>query len=71
MQNEKLKPCPFCNSQIKKIIGFQGINFFKCQNKVDCGAIVSFDNDYCNFHKEKATKAWNRRAEKWLTEQAD
>lgn len=27
------------------------------------GAIVSFDNDYCNFHKEKAIKAWNRRAE--------
>ena len=38
-----------------------GLNFFKCRK---CGAVVSFDNDYYNLHKNEAIKAWNTRAGK-------
>jgi len=37
-----------------------GVNVFKCKK---CGAIVSFNNDYYNTHKDRAFKAWNRRYE--------
>ncbi len=56
----ELKPCPFCGGAAKRTIGFMGLNFFKC-NK--CGAVVSFDNDYYNTHKNAAIEAWNRRPE--------
>ncbi len=61
MPNKELKPCPFCKSKIEMVIGFQGIIFFKCQNREDCGAIVSFDNR--NFYKQKPIEVWNRRAD--------
>ena len=62
MEDLKLKPCPFCGGEVKRTIGFMGFNFFKCKNR-ECGATVSFDNDYCNEHTEEAIKAWNRRAD--------
>ena len=62
--SEKLKPCPFCGG---KLISYSRGNvnapflFFKCGN-LDCGAVVSFDNDACNLLPEKAITHWNRRA---------
>lgn len=55
-----LKPCPFCGEQVKRVIRIMGLNFFKCKK---CGAVVSFDNDYYNTHKNEAVEAWNRRVE--------
>lgn len=56
----ELKPCPFCGGVVTRVIGFGGLNFFKCRK---CGAVVSFDNDYYNKHKNEAIEAFNRRAE--------
>ena len=50
--------CPFCGGTIKRKIGFAGLNFFKCQK---CGAVISFDNDYYNSHKNEAVEAFNTR----------
>lgn len=58
----ELKPCPFCGGTVKRAIGFNGLNFFKCFNK-GCGAVVSFDNDYYNTHTNEAINAWNERKE--------
>ena len=38
-----LLACPFCKGHVRRVIGFGGLNFFKCKK---CGAVVSFDNDY-------------------------
>lgn len=54
-----LVPCAFCKGEVRRVIGFGGLNFFKCRK---CGAVVSFDNDYYNIHKNKAITAWNTRA---------
>ena len=54
----ELKPCPFCGKRVKRVVGFGGLNLFKCRR---CGAAVSFDNDYYNIHKNEAVNAWNRR----------
>lgn len=56
----KLRECPFCGGKVKRVIGVMGLNFFKCK---ECGAVVSFDNDYYNTHKNEAIEAWNRRIE--------
>lgn len=56
----KLRECPFCGGKVKRVIGVMGLNFFKCK---ECGAVVSFDNDYYNTHKNEAIEAWNRRAD--------
>ncbi len=56
----ELKPCPFCGGKARRVIGFMGVNFFKC---TACGATVSFDNEYYNNHKNEAVKAWNRRVD--------
>ncbi len=56
----KLRECPFCGGEVKRVIGVMGLNFFKCK---ECGAVVSFDNDYYNTHKNEAIEAWNRRIE--------
>jgi Lar family restriction alleviation protein len=55
----ELKPCPFCGGKVRRAIGLMGLNFFRCK---ECGAVVSFDNDYYNTHKNEAIEAWNRRA---------
>lgn len=55
---EKLRPCPFCKGAVTRDIGLMGLNFFRCSQ---CGAVVSFDNDYYNHHKDEAIAAWNRR----------
>ena len=54
-----LVPCAFCKGDVRRVIGFGGLNFFKCKK---CGAVVSFNNDYYNTHKNKAITAWNTRA---------
>ena len=54
-----LVPCPFCKGLVHRVIGFGGLNFFKCRK---CGAVVSFDNDYFNAHPNEARLAWNTRA---------
>ena len=54
-----LVPCAFCKGKVRRVIGFGGLNFFKCRK---CGAVVSFDNDYYNTHKNEAIQAWNTRA---------
>ena len=51
-------PCPFCGSKVTRKIGLMRLNFFKCSK---CGAVVSFDNDYYNTHKNEAILAWNTR----------
>ena len=48
----------FAGGKVKRVIGVMGLNFFKCK---ECGAVVSFDNDYYNTHKNEAIEAWNRR----------
>lgn len=53
-----LLACPFCKGHVRRVIGFGGLNFFKCKK---CGAVVSFDNDYYNTHKNEAITAWNTR----------
>lgn len=50
---DKLKPCPFCKGKVRRIIGFGGLNFFKC----GCGAVVSFNNDFYNSHTDEAVTA--------------
>ena len=54
-----LVPCPFCKGEVRRVIGFGGLNFFKCRK---CGAVVSFDNDYFNEHPNEARLTWNTRA---------
>ncbi len=56
----ELKMCPFCGTDVQRVIGFMGVNFFKCN---ECGATVSFDDEYYNNHKNEALKAWNRRSD--------
>ena len=55
----ELLTCAFCKGDVRRVIGFGGLNFFKC---IKCGAVVSFDNDYYNTHKNEAITAWNTRA---------
>ena len=56
--NEKLKPCPFCGSRVKKVISpVMNTVMFVCEK---CGADVCF---YGAEFGEKAVKAWNRRVE--------
>lgn len=58
----ELKPCPFCGGKVRRVIGFGGLNFFKCLSTY-CGAVMSFDNDYYNEHKNEAIEQYNKRAE--------
>lgn len=39
------RTCPFCGHRIMKIKGIEGIEFYKCLNKKECGAVISFDCD--------------------------
>lgn len=59
MDNE-LKPCPFCGGQARVTRGVRGIPFIfiKCRQ---CGAVISFDNDRCNYNPCEAVKYFNRR----------
>ena len=57
-----LRPCPFCGGAVIRVRGWNNLNFFKCQRLV-CGAVMSFDNDYCNEHTDEAVKAYNTRWE--------
>lgn len=58
MNELKLRECPFCGGNVSRVIGFGGLNSFKCWK---CGAVVSFDNDFYNTYKDRAIEAWNRR----------
>lgn len=57
---DKLLPCPFCGHKVHQVIGFMGLRFFKCSNH-ECGAVISFDCDYCNDNPQKAVDAYNQR----------
>lgn len=61
MDRTELKPCPFCGKPVTRVRGYNGLNFFKCLNVGQCGAVMSFDNDYYNNNPEQAFKAFNRR----------
>lgn len=52
---EKLKPCPFCGSKVKKVLPPMGTIMIICDK---CGADVCF---YGSEKDPKATQAWNRR----------
>ena len=62
--SEKLKPCPFCGSEVVYMTLFTGMKMFYCKNHKDCGAVVSFDNPACNRSRADMERisAWNRRA---------
>ena len=62
MHNIELEPCPFCGGRVKRYRGFMGLNFFRCTNTAECGAVMSFDNDFYNKHPEEAYKRYNRRS---------
>lgn len=53
-----LKPCPFCGSKVREYVGFRGLRFFNC---TECGAMISFDNDFCNKNPKSTYDYWNRR----------
>lgn len=57
-----LKTCPFCGRPVKLTKYVSPIKMFYCQNE-SCGAVVSFNNDLCNFEKgtENKIRCWNRR----------
>lgn len=62
-ERDKLKPCPFCGSEVTYMTMLTGIKMFYCKNHSGCGAIVSFDNPVCNDPRADwaRTGAWNRR----------
>ena len=45
IDNEKLKPCPFCGSKVVLMNLVTPMQMFYCTNYQKCGAIVSFNND--------------------------
>ena len=57
---DKLLPCPFCGHKVHQVIGVYGLRFFKCRNP-ECGAVMSFDNDYHNNNPEETIEIYNRR----------
>lgn len=58
----RLRPCPFCGGAVIRVTGIvYDLNFFKCTNP-DCGATMSFDNDYSNTHTDEAIRQYNTRA---------
>lgn len=64
MNNNKLKPCPFCGGKVH----FEDIStpeetyfMIQCDNK-QCSAAVCFGD--LSETKEQATESWNRRTEK-------
>ena len=63
IHNPPLRACPFCNNPVLRLRGYNGLNFFKCTNKIVCGAVMSFDNDYYNAQPEEAYRQFNRRAD--------
>lgn len=62
MVPSNLRPCSFCGGAVIRVRGWNDLNFFKCQ-RLGCGAVMSFDNDYCNEHTDEAVKAYNTRWE--------
>ena len=61
LHNVTLRCCPFCGKPVTRVRGYNGLNFFKCNNRGVCGAVMSFDNDYCNNNPEEAVKQFNQR----------
>ena len=63
-ERDKLKPCPFCGSEVTYMTLFTGMKMFYCKNHRGCGAVVSFDNPACNDPSADWARrgAWNRRA---------
>lgn len=64
MESIKLKPCPFCGSDVKLYIVKPGdvyLMMIKCKNS-DCGATMSFDNTFCNIIPGLTVEYYNKRA---------
>lgn len=57
----KTLPCPFCGSEVNITRGTICAPFWFFKYK-KCGAIISFDNDECNYNPEKAKDYFERRA---------
>ena len=61
-EQTKLKPCPFCGSEIKHKVKM--LHFFECPN---CGAVVSFTGKKKImpgvYEAAEPIKNWNRRTE--------
>lgn len=57
----KTSPCPFCGGEVNITHGMicAPFWFFKCKK---CGAVISFDNDECNYNPEKAVESLLRKA---------
>ncbi len=64
MESIKLKPCPFCGSDVKLYtfgIGDVYLMMIKCKNS-SCGAKMSFDNTFCNITPGITVEYYNKRA---------
>lgn len=64
MESKKLKPCPFCGNDVNPYIVRHGDVFLmmiKCKNS-SCGAIMSFDNNFCNITPGMTVEYYNKRA---------
>ena len=56
--SEKLKPCPFCGTEVSS---FDILDYMRCPiaYQIDCGGCRATSGAYSTI--EKAVDAWNRR----------
>lgn len=52
--------CPFCGSTVTVEAVLEGL-LFTCRNIRRCGAVIKFENDHYDEHREDAIKAFSRR----------
>lgn len=59
----ELKPCPFCGGKVELMNLFTPIKMFYCTNYGKCGAVVSFNNEFCDREAgdKHKVRCWNRR----------
>ena len=67
MNEEELKPCPFCGSTEVKVFSFSDGGI--CVKCLDCYCQTAVMNDFCIMDAkkksafERITEAWNRRVD--------